>query len=643
MTKRVFLVRAATIFLTSMRSHGIAAICALIAAQCPAAAQLDLSPYTARKPTHQAVFAPDEAKIAAAEIGIEGGILTATADDGTEYKLVVPPKALGHKTYLYLYPIKSATNLPPGIGQVRGAILKPDGVAFAEPALLHIKTREPFGGANAPVLAFNGNGRETRLTFSRRSGQETIVPVLHFSGAALPDDWKATTTKAFEQLGARDVGDSLIHGAEMEAQKAREAGRDPDKARLDYLQGHAIYSIFAGLLDAFAKAPTAADSRLRCRMSIAVFGAGIVSMLKASAAVGIIRKGEGVPGATAAHEAVAALPEEIDFVSPAEFKQVMEQCFDFFEAICLVGGNFRLLQSTYELLSVFSEIDSFFPARKIRDSYLSDTRGVAPAVVERARKILDQAVALQDVVSPAQYRDRVLRALGRCARYEVFHEADFKQTSYIGKGVYSTKTSIQAILSFHPGLTGDPIVTGKVSGQAPLRFGDCKHVYSRPSCAYYSSSAHRCEAHGLATVELTEMIPANAPQKTESLSLLIDPGRVDMHYRWCNQPCPYVPHTCIAADMPLLLTFPYSADNGPMRPVLPGSGHPVLADGQFRGHRVDPHGDDTFDDLSRVKVIHIGTGENALTGFVRDLNDIADICRTVPVICKILAGDEKKR
>lgn len=620
------------------------AVSGLILSHAPAAAQLDLSPYTSRKPSHDAVFTPDEEKIAVGEIGPEGGTLTATADDGTEYKLVVPPKAIGQKTHLYLYPIKAAANLPPGVSRVRGAILKPDGVAFAEPALLHIKTREPFGRGDVPVLGFNGYGRETRLTFARRNGREAIVPVLHFSGAAQPEDWTEATTKFFEGVGARDIGDSMIHGAEIEAQKAREAGRDPDEARRAYLQGHGAYGLLAGLLNAFASAETKpAYAQLRCQVNSSAGLAGAVALLKAGAAAKILRNDDGAPGAQAVRDAVAALPEEIESVAPETLRQIFDRCFELFEAVCLVSGNFRLMQLSFQSLALLSSLKQTVSAKRIREIYMQDTAGVAPAAVERARKLLDQAVALEDAVSPEHYRARVLQALGRCARYEVFHDADFKQTSYIGKGVYSAKTSIQAILTFRPGTTGDPIVSGKVSGEAPIRFGDCGHVFSRPSCAYFTSSSHRCEAHGPATVELTDMTASASPQKLESLSLSIDPGRVDMHYRWCNQPCPHVARTCTAAEMPLLMTFPYSADNDPMRPTLPGQGYPVLVDGQFRGHRVDPHGDDTFDDLSRVKVVHIGTGENGLTDTVRALNEIADICRTVPIVCRALLGDGKKR
>jgi hypothetical protein len=592
----------------------------------PAAAQYDPSIFTAKRPILTAQFEKDEQRIAVAEIGIEGGTLTTKAEDGTELRLVIPPRALPEKTYIYMYPIKSASKLPDGMGRMRGAVLAPDGLKLVEPAMLYIKTNRPH--AVVPALAFDGNGAATRLTFSKRQGNETAIAISHFSGVAMPENWKQELTKAMSDLGARDLADTLISGAEAEAQKAREAGRDPDKAIATYISEHTAYSLISAIVSGFAKFGLKTD-RDACKVPVwGSFLVGVIGAVKVVKAQGILTTGmEGLSPAKF-HEVLATLPEEVDAISPEQLTAAYRNCFEVGAAVCFLTGDFSMLRTIFEtMVSTSKVIKENMSTADLRERLLAASSGASQAVQVKVRKLLDSAAAFDKVISPETYREQVERALSVCARYEVSLDGNFKSTSYIGKGLYSTTTALKAIVSFQRSKIGDSIIDGKVIGETSLKLSNCRHVYTRPSCAYFSSSRWQCKTEGQARVEITK-VEAGENDKTNAVDLAIDPGEASMAYNWCNQPCPGIKKTCIDVDWLFLLTFPYSPDNGPMRPALAGATYPVLVDGETSAKRVDPYGDSTFEDVSRIRVEHIGNLRQT------DGASIQAVCRMMPQYCK---------
>jgi len=108
-------------------------------------------------------FTPDPSRTATAIIGAEGGTITATAEDGTTYELVIPPDALDFSETISMTPISSAEGLSLSNGLAGAVILEPAGIIFYEPATLIITPSATLSGEMTLGFAYDGTGEEFHL------------------------------------------------------------------------------------------------------------------------------------------------------------------------------------------------------------------------------------------------------------------------------------------------------------------------------------------------------------------------------------------------------------------------------------------------------------------------------------------------
>ncbi|MBW2508920.1 MAG: hypothetical protein JRE81_09835, partial [Deltaproteobacteria bacterium] len=131
----------------------------------------------------------------------EGGVVTATGADGTEYSLSIPVDALIEDTEISLTPIVGIDDLPMSGGFVAGVHFEPSGLELFRTATLSVTSpSEPDVGTNEALVGFvyDDDGENLALALTAATGNSFTVPVDHFSGAgagaANPVELAATST-----------------------------------------------------------------------------------------------------------------------------------------------------------------------------------------------------------------------------------------------------------------------------------------------------------------------------------------------------------------------------------------------------------------------------------------------------------------
>jgi hypothetical protein len=121
-----------------------------------------------------------------AAITTDGGLLRATAADGTEFDLIVPAGALPETTTITLTPILSISNLPLTGSLLAAAKLEPDGLQLTRPVFLQL--RIPDTVPSSPLLGFSypASGASFHLLPIAIEGDTVTLTLTHFStnGAA---------------------------------------------------------------------------------------------------------------------------------------------------------------------------------------------------------------------------------------------------------------------------------------------------------------------------------------------------------------------------------------------------------------------------------------------------------------------------
>ena len=130
----------------------------------------------------------DSARSASASVGPAGGTLHATAADGVEYTLTVPPRALTEIVTIRMTPIIDLGN-PALAGGLTGAVqFEPSGLRFARLATLRIGSVGALPAGSRRV-GFSSASDGSRMQLSpptvRNGGIEILVP--HFSNAGAAD------------------------------------------------------------------------------------------------------------------------------------------------------------------------------------------------------------------------------------------------------------------------------------------------------------------------------------------------------------------------------------------------------------------------------------------------------------------------
>ena len=126
----------------------------------------------------------DSARSTSAAIGPAGGTVRATAANGVEYTLTVPPHALKETLTIRMAPISDLGNTPLASGLSGAVQFEPSGLRFLRPASLHIGAL-PALGSGRRLLGFSsandGTGMTVSLPVVRDGGID--IAVAHFSNA----------------------------------------------------------------------------------------------------------------------------------------------------------------------------------------------------------------------------------------------------------------------------------------------------------------------------------------------------------------------------------------------------------------------------------------------------------------------------
>ena len=143
----------------------------------------------------------DTDRESSASLGPEGGTVTATAADGTEYALSIPADALIDETEIVLTPIISVDDLPMSGGFIAGVHFEPSGLELFRTATLSVtQPAAPSLAADEALAGFvyDGAGENLGLALTEATGSSFTVPVNHFSGggggAANPNQLAAAST-----------------------------------------------------------------------------------------------------------------------------------------------------------------------------------------------------------------------------------------------------------------------------------------------------------------------------------------------------------------------------------------------------------------------------------------------------------------
>ncbi|MBW2507538.1 MAG: hypothetical protein JRE81_02810, partial [Deltaproteobacteria bacterium] len=115
----------------------------------------------------------------------EGGVVTATGADGTEYSLSIPVDALIEDTEISLTPIVGIDDLPMSGGFVAGVHFEPSGLELFRTATLRVTQPSAPSLEDDEALAgfvYDGDGENLGLALAEVTANSFTVPVNHFSG-----------------------------------------------------------------------------------------------------------------------------------------------------------------------------------------------------------------------------------------------------------------------------------------------------------------------------------------------------------------------------------------------------------------------------------------------------------------------------
>lgn len=118
-----------------------------------------------------------------AEIGREGGSVTATGPDGTTYLLELPAEALLFPTDIILTPLADVTGFPFDAPEHRlGADLAPRGLELAREARLTITPAVSLQEMAVAALGYPGDGDNAGAEFFSEEEGSILLTLEHFSG-----------------------------------------------------------------------------------------------------------------------------------------------------------------------------------------------------------------------------------------------------------------------------------------------------------------------------------------------------------------------------------------------------------------------------------------------------------------------------
>ena len=112
---------------------------------------------------------------------MEGGTLSATGADGTQYRLDIPGDALLVETKIRLIPA-AVTGLPFGGEQTYAAQLQPEGLTFNNFATLSILPAQEIPLKEQLFFGYQAEGKDVIFAPPVKDSKELKIQLLHFSG-----------------------------------------------------------------------------------------------------------------------------------------------------------------------------------------------------------------------------------------------------------------------------------------------------------------------------------------------------------------------------------------------------------------------------------------------------------------------------
>jgi hypothetical protein len=141
---------------------------------------------TTAPPPQEPNVVVESGNAASQSIGVEGGTLSATANDGTVYTLEIPEGSIPIVQTITMTPIVDIDGYPLADGVAAGVDLKPAGLVFAVPATLTIESaKTPGAGLLPAAITYEGDATSFAPTLVGDNSGTFTIPLEHFSGGTV--------------------------------------------------------------------------------------------------------------------------------------------------------------------------------------------------------------------------------------------------------------------------------------------------------------------------------------------------------------------------------------------------------------------------------------------------------------------------
>lgn len=146
------------------------------------AEEVEAAPLITRSMSRSVKVTLDSGRSAGAVISADGGIISATAADGSRFTLSFPVKSVLGAKEVTLTPVSAMEGLPLSGRLVAAVQLEPEGLRLFKPATLTIELPDPVPAENLIGFAYSGSGEGFHLTSLEVSGATLTFQLMHFSG-----------------------------------------------------------------------------------------------------------------------------------------------------------------------------------------------------------------------------------------------------------------------------------------------------------------------------------------------------------------------------------------------------------------------------------------------------------------------------
>lgn len=165
----------------------------------------------------------DESRATSAEIGPEGGTLSATGADGTRFTLEIPKDAMVETVEIKMTPISSFDGLPWKNSGLIGAVqLEPEGQTFYAYVSLTIQPAVDVPADQVVPVGARGADHDLYMPIIDPKSSALVLKLDHFSSAGATKGLLADTEPWRQRLGG-DVEDRLSSILNQEIDRARQS------------------------------------------------------------------------------------------------------------------------------------------------------------------------------------------------------------------------------------------------------------------------------------------------------------------------------------------------------------------------------------------------------------------------------------